>query len=102
MECPLCQSKLKINTKKDTGDLAYIRCENQKTEKQGSDFVEVGKCKFKINFRTKMYSLDKLQMKELLNGSEIAIKDNNTLKLDLTSDMFTKIDFGEKYAEEDF
>jgi len=101
-ECPICKGKLKVITKKESGDLAYIKCENQKTEKQGSNFVEVGKCKFKINFKTKYYQIDKVQMKNLLDGSEIEIKDGNLLKLDLENEMFTKIDFVDKYDEDDF
>jgi len=101
-ECPICKSKLKIITKKESGDLAYIKCENQKTEKKGADFVEAGSCKFKINFKTKFYELDKSEMKNLLNNEKIGIKDGNFLKLDLKNEMFTSIDFIDKYEEEDF
>jgi len=100
--CPLCASKLKIVTKKEDKSLAYIKCENQKTEKKDDKFVETGDCKFKINFKTKMYSLNKDQMKDLLANKPIIIKDNNILTLDLDSEMFTKIEFVEKYDEEDF
>ncbi len=101
-ECPLCKGKLKIIIKKESGDLAYIKCENQKTEKKGSDFIEVGSCKFKINFKTKFYQIDKIKMKELLDGCGIEIKDGNILKLDLSNEMFTKIEFVDKYEEDDF
>lgn len=102
MNCPICNGALKINKRADNGELSYIRCEHQKTEKKGAEFVEVGKCKFKINFKTKLYTLNKESMKLLLGGEEIAIKDNNTLKMDINSDMFTTITFGDKYVEEDF
>ena len=101
-ECPICKSKLKIITKKESGDLAYIKCENQKTEKKGADFVEAGSCKFKINFITKLYKIDKTEMKLLLDGKKIEIKDGNFLVLDLDNAMFTKIEFIDKYEEEDF
>ena len=100
--CPLCKSKLKIVTKKEDKSLAFIRCENQKTEKKGVEFVEVGSCKFKINFKTKLYKIDKNEMKNLLDGKDITIKDGNILKLDLSNEMFTKIDFVDKYEEDDF
>ena len=100
--CPLCNSKLKIVTKKEDKSLAYIKCEKQKTEKKDDKFVETGDCKFKINFKTKMYSLSKEQMKDLLDNKPITIRDGNILTLDLDSEMFTKIEFVDKYEEEDF
>ncbi|NOQ32515.1 MAG: hypothetical protein GQ570_15525 [Helicobacteraceae bacterium] len=100
--CPVCKSKLKLVTKKETGALAYLRCENQKTEKQGTNFVEVGKCKFKINFKSKLYDLKRDDMKNLLAGEKIKIKDGNILSLDLEKEMFTDIEFVDKYSEEDF
>ena len=100
--CPLCKSKLKIVTKKESGELAYIKCENQKTEKKGSEFVDVGSCKFKINFKTKLYKIDKSEMKNLLDGQKITINDGNILQLDLQNEMFTKIEFVDKYEEDDF
>ena len=101
--CPLCDGKLKVVVKKDTGELHYLKCENQKTEKRGNKFVEVGKCRFKINFHTKLYNLNKEQMKKLLNGEKIKIKDDNLLVLDLYNlQHFTRIEFTEKFVEEDF
>jgi len=101
-KCPICGGSLKIATKKEDGCPSYLRCADQKTEKNGKDFVEVGKCKFKINFNTKFYNLTKEEMKRLLNGADITIKDDNILKLDVKSKMFTKIEFTEKYIEDDF
>lgn len=101
-DCPLCGKGLKIVTKVDGGELAYLKCAFQKTEKVGGAFKETGKCKFKINFKTKLYEISKDEMKQLLNLKEITIKDDNLLKLDLKNEMFTEIIFKDKYSEEDF
>ena len=101
-KCPICGSKLILVKKKEDGKMAYIKCSEQKTEKKDSKFLEVGKCKFKINFETKFYSLTKDEMVNLLSGSAIEIKDNNILKLNLNKEMFTEIEFTDKFEEEDF
>ena len=100
--CPKCGSSLSLAVNNETKKPTYVRCSKQKTEKNGASFNEVGECDFKIQFNTKMYSIDKNQMKELLSGKQVQIKDNNKLSLDLTSKYFTKIEFGEKYSEEAF
>jgi len=99
-KCPKCDSAIKMV--KDEGVPVRVRCENQKTEKVGSEFNEVGSCDFKINFKSKLYSLSTDDMKALLAGKEIGIKDGNKMKLDVNERMFTKIEFVNTQTEEDF
>lgn len=100
--CPKCKAKLSLVKENETGKPQRIRCINQKTEKSGNDFKEVGSCDFKVNFSSKLYNIDVSQMKDLIAGKSINIKDNNTMTLDLSKKFFTNIEFGNKYAEEEF
>lgn len=100
--CPKCGSPLNLVNDAETKQPVRIRCTKQQTEKKGESFVETGECDFKINFKTKMYDIDKKAMGDLIDGKEIPIGNNNSMKLDVNEKMFTKINFGEKYSEEAF
>ena len=100
--CPKCQSQIMLVENIETGANNLVKCANQKTEKKGNDFIEVGTCDFKISFKTKMHDLSVQDMQNLLNGQEVVIKDNNKMVLDLNEKYFTKITFTEKFKEEVF
>ena len=100
--CPKCGEKIMLVKNTETNQPNAIKCANQKTEKKGNEFVEVGKCDFKINFKTKLHDLTIQDMQNLLNGQTVKIKDTNTMTLDLSEKYFTKIVFAEKFKEEEF
>jgi len=101
--CPICNKGLKL--KKDgKGEPHYIYCEEYKPEKTtGNEFVNKGKCDFKIFFDQKKafnLVLSQNDMKRLLAGGEITNAKGDTMTLDKTNEkFFTHIDYKE---DEDF
>jgi len=95
IKCPICENGTIKKT--DTQVYCSLKKWNSKLKKNEG-------CDFHIFFdQKKLYGdiLDVADVKKLLNGDVLTSQKNNTIKLDLDSKHFTKIEFAEKEEDED-
>ncbi len=94
--CPVCgQGRLAVNSEK-----TIIHCTEQKTEKSGKDFIEVGNCQFKLFLnQTKIFGkqLTIQDVKKLVNGDGVKNAKGDTMYFDKTAEpYYTRIEWAEK------
>ncbi|TEY00723.1 hypothetical protein [Campylobacter sp. US33a] len=99
--CPICgNGRIKVSP-----DNSYIHCEFKKVEKQGKEFVDVGECKFRIFFNQSKSigrTLNRAEVKKLLNGEGVKNAKGDTLYLDKENEAFyTRVEWAEKKPSTD-
>ena len=92
--CPKCGK----GTLKKGGKMVY--CSEYKPNKKGNEWVNEGSCEFRIMYKNKIWGKDLTpqDIKTLVDGGELVNDRGDKMKLDLSSEFFTKI---EKQEDED-